>query len=489
MKLLFLFSGSIRTLVKNIEILEKKLTHINIDYDMYLYNSSDDDEKYTNVSITDVNFFKKFKIIYNDKKNFIFPKINNIFDIDNMKIINTFKQWYKLHQLFTIIPHNTYDYIIRIRPDIEILSSCEELYNIFSSLNKNTLYVPNILMHESKIIKKYDTYEHINDQFCICDYNVMQIYANFYNHLMDFQHMPFISEIILLQYLLINNVNVVKININYKLNLSPCNIIAISGDSGTGKTTLMNNIQNLLFDKYLCFETDRYHKWERNDNNWKIYTHLDPHSNFLEKMANDTYNLKMGSDIYTVDYDHSTGKFINDTKIQSKNGIILCGLHTLYCDKILNLIDIKIYIDTDEKLKKVWKLIRDTTKRKQSYEQIMLSIESREKDYQKYILPQKDHADIIVHNYCNEILDLKQYYTYNNLNINTDIFISESFYKINNHKITFRLIHFVKYNNLYKCDANLTSIMQYLKTTYNIVPTENYAILQLLLIYILFNND
>jgi uridine kinase len=206
-------------------------------------------------------------------------------------------------------------------------------------------------------------------------------------------------------------------------------------------------------------------------------------------MANDTYNLKMGSDIYTVDYDHSTGKFINDTKIQSKNGIILCGLHTLYGDKILNLIDIKIYIDTDEKLKKVWKLIRDTTKRKQSYEQIMLSIESREKDYQKYILPQKDHADIIVHNYCNEILDLKQYYTYNNLNINTDIFISESFYKINNHKITFRLIHFVKYNNLYKCDANLTSIMQYLKTTYNIVPTENYAILQLLLIYILFNND
>ena len=47
-------------------------------------------------------------------------------------------------------------------------------------------------------------------------------------------------------------------------------------------------------------------------------------------MNMDVYNLKIGHEIYAVDYDHSTGKFTQEEKIEAKNNIILCGLHTLY---------------------------------------------------------------------------------------------------------------------------------------------------------------
>ena len=69
-------------------------------------------------------------------------------------------------------------------------------------------------------------------------------------------------------------INYELLTLDYKLVLSECNIIAISGDSGSGKTTL-SKILNLLFEKETCIlETDRYHKWERGNENYKTYTQI-----------------------------------------------------------------------------------------------------------------------------------------------------------------------------------------------------------------------
>ena len=73
------------------------------------------------------------------------------------------------------------------------------------------------------------------------------------------------------------------IDINYYVVLSLCNTIAITGDSGTGKTTISNILKELFSDSFVL-ECDRYHKWERNDENWKKYTHLNPDANYITKM-------------------------------------------------------------------------------------------------------------------------------------------------------------------------------------------------------------
>ena len=89
-----------------------------------------------------------------------------------------------------------------------------------------------------------------------------------------------------------------------------------------------------------------------------------PEANNLEKMSKDVYNLKIGSEIYSVDYDHDTGKFTQEEKIVSKNNVILCGLHTLYSKKTNDIIDLKIFIDTDRELIKKWKIKRGIYRRK-----------------------------------------------------------------------------------------------------------------------------
>ena len=66
-----------------------------------------------------------------------------------------------------------------------------------------------------------------------------------------------------------NDINSINHSINYRLVLSLCGIIAITGDSGTGKTTLMKRIEKLFDKDVLKFECDSCHKWERNNDNWK----------------------------------------------------------------------------------------------------------------------------------------------------------------------------------------------------------------------------
>jgi uridine kinase len=116
-------------------------------------------------------------------------------------------------------------------------------------------------------------------------------------------------------------------------------------------------------------------------------------------MYEDVYDLKIGNEIYQVDYDHSSGRFTQKEKIESKNNVIICGLHTMYDIKIKNILDLKIYLDTDRKLIKKWKIERDVNERGYSMEKVLKQIEFREKDYEEHISKQKENADIIINFY------------------------------------------------------------------------------------------
>ena len=59
-------------------------------------------------------------------------------------------------------------------------------------------------------------------------------------------------------------------------------------------------------------------------------------------MNKDVFDLKLGNNIYQVDYDHKTGMFTDKQNIQSSNNIIVCGLHSHYLNN--NIINLKIYI-------------------------------------------------------------------------------------------------------------------------------------------------
>ncbi len=204
--------------------------------------------------------------------------------------------------------------------------------------------------------------------------------------------------------------NGLESNSLYKRKHTPF-IIGIAGDSGSGKSTLVSTIQSMFYhEKILLIEGDGDHKWERNEKMWEQYTHLNPKANYLYRQAQNIEQLRNGRKVNRVDYNHKTGKFSNQYQIRQKKYIILNGLHTLYLPQLRNNLDLKIYMDTDDKLKKFWKIRRDLNSRGHSLESILKSIEKRDKDYKKYILPQKEYADLII-TYFDKKLTAKQYGT------------------------------------------------------------------------------
>ena len=386
MKVCFLITGILRNFSETLYPFLLELQEY-MDFDMYIYTSNESlDTHYIHFEQT-----KKEKILENPRcklltyDNTILPLMDNYREKEK----NTFYQWHKIYKCFQFLPKNEYDYIVRIRPDVKFLISAKAFSEVFVSLQSDKLYIPT----GNDMIEK----KGLNDQIAIGDYKTMSIYASFYIFLNENTSQPIVSELLLHSYIQ-DKVNIERISTPYNLYLSDCLIVAVTGDSGVGKSTIVNSIQKVFpFDSSLTLETDRYHKWERNDENWKSYTHLHPEANHLEKLIDDTFHLKLGDSVCVVDYDHSTGKFTAPQAIEPKQIILLCGLHSLAKERLRNEIDIRIYIDTEQQLKRYWKVSRDLQKRNRTVDSIVDSIEKRQVDYKTYIEPQKEYANLIFH--------------------------------------------------------------------------------------------
>ena len=184
--------------------------------------------------------------------------------------------------------------------------------------------------------------------------------------------------------------------------------ISIAGDSGAGKDRLSSNLTNVLGRQGVTSVSgDNYHLWERNEPNWKFTTHLNPVANNLEKFSQDVMNLIDGKKIATTYYNHMTGKIENNHNLKSNDFIIFSGLHALYTPVLQECSDLKIFLEPDQVLRQYFKIQRDFYKRKYTKKHVLKSIKERIKDSHKYILPQKQNADLVFS------LQLK-----NNLNFN-----------------------------------------------------------------------
>lgn len=174
--------------------------------------------------------------------------------------------------------------------------------------------------------------------------------------------------------------------------------IGIAGDSGAGKSRLLEKIENLFEagKDILFIEGDGDHRWVRNDENWEQYTALDPKANYLYRQAEDIRALKWGNHVDRTDYDHDHGTFTPFYRVHPQKYIVLCGLHSLYLPQLRKELDLKIFMDTEDELRKFWKIERDTKRRGYSKEQIVLQIEKRRADAVKYIYPQKEYADMVI---------------------------------------------------------------------------------------------
>ncbi len=186
----------------------------------------------------------------------------------------------------------------------------------------------------------------------------------------------------------------IRSNFYYKKNTP--GVIGISGDSAAGKTTILSDIRKLFGHRVLELEGDADHKWERDDEHWEELTHLNPKANYLHRQYNDILNLHNRNAAFRCDYDHSTGRFTSSRKVRADDYIVLSGLHAFYLPKMRKIIDLKVFVDTDEGLRRYWKVQRDTRDRGRKVKDILKQMDQRALDVKKYIHPQYDFADIVV---------------------------------------------------------------------------------------------
>lgn len=173
--------------------------------------------------------------------------------------------------------------------------------------------------------------------------------------------------------------------------------IGIAGDSGAGKTRLLKSLEGLLSkNRVLALEGDGDHRWERGDQNWKEMTHLNPRANYLYKQAEDLQALRGNNAVKRVDYDHETGTFTGKKRVSPKPYVVLCGLHSLYLPQVRQVLDMKVYLDTDEALRCHWKLCRDQGDRGHNRAEVLEQMEARRADAEKYIYPQRQYADLVI---------------------------------------------------------------------------------------------
>lgn len=174
-------------------------------------------------------------------------------------------------------------------------------------------------------------------------------------------------------------------------------LLGIAGDSGSGKTTLTD----LLVDIFSIRNTtvvagDDMHKWERENEMWQDYTHLDPVANELHSDIQNVYTIKQGNAITRRQYDHTTGKFTEPKIHEAKRLVIFEGLHAFFLDKARKAFDLKIYIAPEDQLRLHWKILRDSEKRGYTKEEVVTALEKRKDDSEKFIAVQERYSDIVI---------------------------------------------------------------------------------------------
>jgi phosphoribulokinase len=174
-------------------------------------------------------------------------------------------------------------------------------------------------------------------------------------------------------------------------------MLAIAGDSGTGKTTLTAGLAKALGpERITSVAADDYHRYDREERKGLPFTPLHPKCNYVDIMEHHLQHLSLGHPILKPVYNHDTGKLERPEYVEPRDFVIVEGLLPLHTKLSRACFDITVYLDPPEDIRIAWKLGRDTKKRGYTEDQVRAELEKREPESAQFIRPQRAHADIVV---------------------------------------------------------------------------------------------
>ena len=181
---------------------------------------------------------------------------------------------------------------------------------------------------------------------------------------------------------------------------NPILVIGIAGGTGSGKTTLMKNLIEKFGDVVTVLSHDNYYK-RRDDLTYDqrcLINYDEPDALETDLMALHLDQLRQGQTIDCPVYDFTQHNRSNETvRIAPKNVIIVEGILIFENKPLRDLMDIKIFVDTDADVRLCRRIKRDVNKRGRTLESVLTQYQNTVKPmHEKYVEPSKKYADIVV---------------------------------------------------------------------------------------------
>jgi uridine kinase len=176
-------------------------------------------------------------------------------------------------------------------------------------------------------------------------------------------------------------------------------IIGISGGSGSGKTTIVRRISEIVPDFTFLAQDSYYKSAEFVDNENITAFNFDHPSAFdTELMVKQLRALKRGQTIQVPVYDFVHHRRSPETvSVEPRNLVIFEGIMIFVDPGVRELLDLKLYVDTPDDIRFIRRLKRDITERGRTMESVITQyLDVVRPGHFEFIEPTKVYADLII---------------------------------------------------------------------------------------------
>ena len=185
-------------------------------------------------------------------------------------------------------------------------------------------------------------------------------------------------------------------------------LIGITGGTGSGKSTIADALySNFSKDRITMIQQDMYYKDQSHlSMEERVKTNYDhPMAFDNDLLVEHLQKLIKGEAIEKPRYDFTIHNRAKDTTtVEPREIIIVEGILILEDERIRNLLDIKVYVDTDADIRILRRLVRDIDERGRTVESVIDQyLKMVRPMHMEFTEPTKRYADIIIpeggHNY------------------------------------------------------------------------------------------
>ena len=177
-------------------------------------------------------------------------------------------------------------------------------------------------------------------------------------------------------------------------------VIGIAGGTGSGKSTMIRKIKEEFSDEITILSHDFYYK-QHNDIPFEERKKLNydhPNAFDTDLMINHIKALKEWRSIERPVYDFTIHNRVDETvTVKPAKVIIVEGILIFENKELLDMFDIKAFIDTDADVRIIRRILRDVRERGRTLDSVVNQYLTTVKlMHEQFVEPSKKNADIII---------------------------------------------------------------------------------------------